>query len=975
MDTHISDAVVQMRPRHLLRLCSLWLSGIACCLTWPAHAGSSPPLTAAEQDAVVGEIRAMVKTDENRVNAFVVEHATPDRIERLFQSPEFLRQPTTIRENGLIFAGQGTLLTFDKPSDVIRKVASWFPQEVAAARKSSEQRFFGNVHLYGPFANWQAEPAAFLALWNCMPQSAWLRPGDNPFMRRMNDGLPLLAIGARSSSPGEYDFGFCVRERNGYRPGWSDDEQRINTEEMHATAEKVIPVLRDKFAHLLSSNRCKGTGPDDCVLVLRLWAELSPDDPALAQHTQALEADIAPDSELPDLLKPMDQYGPGGKEGEPRFDAALRQAAFLRAKLASVLNAPTAWDASELPATLHQMTQLRQKIDAAIDYRWSYYDLDYYNEAVNPWGIVATHIDTHPKLRQAVMAELRGLGDEVACTVFEPWLQRGGAALRSAYALQQWTHTRPLRCGSPDWAWLKEGKEEEAISQRERYLDFLDHGASGALRERMLNELTDTGASCFAPHEGGAADWLRKVCTTWISEPQQVPFRLPHSGLTLDRAEQFRMTALPMPPSPEGQDAAENPHPWLAGLLPGVSAAAAQRLQAFATDLRKANLPVTSAKIWRHPRHDTALLELELQRNEDTHMVLAITPQELTVVEVPARFRGRYNEIVRVSDLDDDGHLELWWAESFGRCQGDESDLEREIDCTAKTAEMGEAQGDVLSYFVNTDSASGKRPTAPFDAALTVDEPPSDDRTCNTILVGTVLADTLDLDFGGGELNGGRGDVIGVVCKPHPLHPEQTLVALFHDLKDAQHEYVEDRKGFVYAVIDVERKRVHRIYRDTIEEDASIRVSDFSLQIDTARYNLAPGVRALGVRMNIGYSPRCAEGGESNYLTLFVEDGATLKPVLKNLPMSLWSITSGSNDCGDGDADYTVDNVTLTLRISDTVTEGWHDLELVAHHGIETTHADAEAPLTQEAKTQVLGKLRAKDKSYPTESVRSRLWP
>ncbi len=949
------------------------IGNVLLCWGLMAHADQLLPLTPAEQEAVVAEIKAMVKTDESRVNTFVVKEATPERIERLYQTPEFFSQPTIIRENGLIFAGQGKLLTFDKPSDVINKIASWFPQEIAAARTSKEQRFFGKIHLFGPYANWQAEQAAFMGLWNCMPQSAWLRPGENPFMRRMNDGLPLLPIGAHSSSPDEYGFGFCLSKNNGYRPGWTEDERRINNEEMRATSAKVTPVLRSKFARFLSSNRCKGTGPDDCVLILRLWAELSPDDPKLAAAFKALEKDVAPDGPLPALLKPINQYSPGGKEGEPRFDAALRQAAFLRAKLLSVLNAPDSWPTAALPTTLHQMTQLRQKIDTAMDYRWSYYDLGYYNEAVDPWNIVGAGINKHPRLRSAVMAEVNGLGDDASCTLFEPWLQSGGPALRSSYVLQRWQGKHPVRCGSPDWAWLKAGKTEEASKLRERYLDFLNKDATAALREQLLNEFTDTAKSCFDAKDGTTPDWLRKLCTTWIAEPQSVPFSLPHSQLALGAAEQFRMTEIPLPPTLSQGAVTEAQDRWLGGLVPGMSAAAARKLQAYAADLRKAEVHVRGAKAWRHPRHEGSLLELELQRNEDTHVLLAVAPQGLTVVEVPARFRGHYNEIVRVSDLDEDGKLELWWAESFNRCHRDESDLEREIDCTAKAAEMGEIQGDVLSYFVKSDRVPGVMKSAASDTA--VNQAAREEGPCNTILVGTVLADKLGLDFGGGERNGGRGDVIGVMCKTHPLHPEQTIVALFHDMDDPPTENGESKKGFVYAVIDVKRKLVHSLYRDTIEEDASTRISDYSLQIDTGPYNLAPGVRALGVLMNIGYSPRCAEGGESGYLTLFIEDGDKLRPVLKNLPTSLWSITSGSNNCGYGDADYTMDNVTLTLEVSATSTEGWHDLEVTAHHQIETVNPAADAPLNQGMKMQSLGKLRAKDKTYTMSSPWGSLWP
>jgi len=45
-----------------------------------------------------------------------------------------------------------------------------------------------------------------------------------------------------------------------------------------------------------------------------------------------------------------------------------------------------------------------------------------------------------------------------------------------------------------------------------------------------------------------------------------------------------------------------------------------------------------------------------------------------------------------------------------------------------------------------------------------------------------------------------------------------------------------------------------------------------------------------------------------------------------------------------------MDNVTLTLEVSATSTEGWHDLEVTAHHQIETSNNAADAPFNQKMK-------------------------
>jgi hypothetical protein len=906
------------------------------------------------------------------VNEFVVKEATPERIERLYHTPEFLRQPKNIRENGLVFAGSGNLLAFDKPSDVIAKMSTWFPDEIGQARGRMDSRLRnGDVHLFGPYETWEPEPAAFVALWRCMPQSAWLRPERNPFERRVTDSLPMLPIAAKNSGAQEYEFGFCVRNRNRDNWGLTIAQHQAIQDDIRNLGHRITPTLTDKFTQYLAANRCEGSGPDDCVLVLRLWASLTPDDADLAAVLQTLEAEIAPDGPLPELRNPNARRRDSKRaDGEDRFDEGLRRLAFLRSKLLSVLNAPRAWPSDALANTFQQMTDLRQVFATTYVSHWGRYDIDSHNEAINPWLVHMSVPAMMPSVRSATLAELGRIDPATDCEVFQQWLEHDGPALATTYALQELEAQRPLRCVFPDLTWLKEGKSAEARGLRDRYIALAE--SSGLLRDGMLAVFTDRAESCFDENADNTPSWVREMCDTWISEPQTVAFTLEHGKLPLDSSRQFRATVHYPPKDIVKEDVAEAQDEWLAALVPDTSAAA-QELDAYVSGLRKRDVYVTNAKTWRHPGHAFSLIELQLGGNEYGHVVLVAGPQTLTAIDIPYRLRYRYgddggdNEIVRVSDLDEDGNLELWLADthSFSRCQGDESDLERELDCTAKTADMGEIQSDVLSFFVKSKALPefrvGETPTLqkPAVAGLALEN-----QSCNNVLLGSVLASKLDLDFGD------DGNVIGLVCKPHPLHPEQTLVALFHDLEDS-----EDEKGFVYAVVDVKGKRVHRMYRDTMQEDATTRIGSSSLRIDTAAYDLAPGVRALGVRLNISHSPRCAEGGDSDYLRLFVENGPQLELVLKDLPMKLWRITDGIGSSCGANPEYTMDDVTLTISVLSTVSEAWHDLEVTAHHQIERIGASAGEPPEKVEKTLVLGTLRASGKFYRTSAIRYQVWP
>lgn len=930
-------------------------------VTAPSSADTLTPLSPEEMKAVVREIKAMVKTDESMAVHFVVREATPERINRLFNMPEVVQLPSEIRMHGLIFAGRGPLLTFDKPSDVINKVSTWFPDEVAAARASERQSFFSHVHLHGPFTNWHDEPAAFLGLWNCMPQMAWLKPQRDPFVRRRGVETNWMGNAAMMGwSNQEHDFGFCLRGRNGRRFANSEEDLGIIRNEIRRTAERITPVLRNKFSRYLSTHRCRGTGPDDCVLILHLWASMSPADVQLAHAIQALEAEIAPDDPLPAAYIPVTHELPVTEEEQIRLDASLRRAAFLRAKLLSILNAPASWTPQALSIVLHQMTLLRQKVLSVMDWRLPEHDIDQ-NEHLSPWKIVASGVDKYPPLRKAVLAEIEGLTGDKGCALSQYWLKHSGKPLEAIYALQRKREGLPAGCASPDWEWLQKGESAEALALRKGYLNLL---ARGEADETWLSHLTDNGALCFDRPDSPKPDLQRQVCRKHISEPQRVPLQLPHSRLIMTPAEEFQKTTL-QPPQPADAEVAEELGKWLASLLPGLSADAAKEAQSFAEDLQRRNVRIDSATRWSHPRHSRSLLELGLSGDEDPHVDWVVDRQDLTRIEIPQRFRDENNRraIVQVSDLDDDGRLELWWSEPLRRCQGDESDLERDLFCDTKTLDMGEVQGRVLTYFSNTAKSGRKTPRG---AVSRTAAPPvngsrhDEDQSCNALLIGTLLADELALDFGG-ESDDGRGDIIDLVCKPHPLHPEQTLVALFHILKDQSGEPSEDKKGFVFALIDFVRKKVLGLYRDTAKEDGMTRIGKSHLRLDTASYNLAPGVRALGVRMAIGQAPSAVDGGESDYLTLFVEEGKQLRPILKNQPMSSWSYIEGSAS-GHDETRRSIERVERSLSVSAATTNGWRDLELAAHHRVETADPASGISAVQKEWREVVGKFRANQK-------------
>ncbi len=200
--------------------------------------------------------------------------------------------------------------------------------------------------------------------------------------------------------------------------------------------------------------------------------------------------------------------------------------------------------------------------------------------------------------------------------------------------------------------------------------------------------------------------------------------------------------------------------------------------------------------------------------------------------------------------------------------------------------------------------------------------------SCDVPAVARALHKRLAIVFPQGAQS---GDLIDLECKPHPEHKQLTIVALFHDLKDEAGAYRPDQKGFVAAVVDTRRAAVKHLYQETVELNPGIRISDTTLSIDTARYDLAPEVRAFGVRMDMGHSPKCADGGSTRYLTLLVPDGKRLRPVLTRQPLRVWTVAKWDlTDNIDACSIETVNEADLILTPGSSSSHGWRDLNVTA---------------------------------------------
>jgi hypothetical protein len=120
-----------------------------------------------------------------------------------------------------------------------------------------------------------------------------------------------------------------------------------------------------------------------------------------------------------------------------------------------------------------------------------------------------------------------------------------------------------------------------------------------------------------------------------------------------------------------------------------------------------------------------------------------------------------------------------------------------------------------------------------------------------------------------------------VACKIWPASPDKTLIAVM-----LQHQNTFDDEGSAdleLLVADSARERIAQRYRenDALQSDA-IRISGIAL--DTARYRLNENTTAFGVRVNSANNSRANPYG-STRLSLYVLDGARIRPVLRDVEM------------------------------------------------------------------------------------------
>jgi hypothetical protein len=183
--------------------------------------------------------------------------------------------------------------------------------------------------------------------------------------------------------------------------------------------------------------------------------------------------------------------------------------------------------------------------------------------------------------------------------------------------------------------------------------------------------------------------------------------------------------------------------------------------------------------------------------------------------------------------------------------------------------------------------------------------------------------------------NGAR--VASSACKAAPDQPGVLLAAFAYSRQPVGKPVPDDEaKELAVLLIDRTQRQVIASHRELVEEDAATRFEQGSLSLDTARYLLAPGVRALGLRFHsAAHGPSCADNGFGPVLTLFVPDGRTLRPVLR-LNVSTQRALSGC--IGVVVPGSVVESAELSIALAAGRSHGYADL--VVRAKIDTWAAD-----------------------------------
>lgn len=208
--------------------------------------------------------------------------------------------------------------------------------------------------------------------------------------------------------------------------------------------------------------------------------------------------------------------------------------------------------------------------------------------------------------------------------------------------------------------------------------------------------------------------------------------------------------------------------------------------------------------------------------------------------------------------------------------------------------------------------------------------------------------------------NGGL--IVAGVCKQWPFDKSKVIAAFAYDSGGGTNEN-DPFNELLIAIIDQQKNKVVGSHKEKYYlEPGGIGY----LRIDTARYDVAPNLRAFGLDIKSGYSHNCGDGGAGEERTLYVQDKDSLRPILHLPYMSSWTyIKSADNRCGaDSDVEI-IENVNYSIEPGINEANGYRDLIITAN----SSRTDGKPT----GKDKFSYTLSYDGNKYPTEAMRKAL--
>lgn len=825
-------------------------------------------LPAIEESLLLKEINRMRETNEENVVEFSSKIITPENIKAFIAQPKFGAYDNMIRSNALIFAAQTDLLTFEKFSDIQQKMSTWFPAETNGARTGKDS-FFNKIIFLGPYSNWPVESMAFGALWECMPRSTWIHPQKNPY----GYGLQL------TDGSGDFRFIKCFESRVGrIHVAEGDALYKKSLLEKKTIQELVAPYLENRFEQHLKKYQCKLTGADDCVLVLSMWAALNPKNKKLGQFIPLIESQLA------------------AVKGNIETDSKPRKMAFLQAKMLYQLI-----QQQDITDELAQAIRINQSVinsNPNLDLRY--------------FANFSTSI--HSEFYRQVTILLASNN----CNLINS--QIPSKDVEWDFVLKAMTKTGKLPCNYylDTRALFDDDNKNDAL--KKAYLAIILKEGAVKEREAYISDFLSHGDDCFSARANQLSLENKQLCKRYVHEKETTEF----GRMKITNNKSLLKTIVKID---SGRKETFKSSSWVyQRFLPVLGKSTSLKLKNLVRDYTSGEPKTYLAEIsvWQDLNHGDVLLHMYFYvGNSSAERWMVANKNGLQDIQMPGRFKIRsqieVNDIVKVTDLDSDGNLELWIHDQenivaanifsehrsytgdehyrFDECKGNETDLKRNIDCTLPLARMGEINQGMLTYFaknkpINTTPIShlfkGDKDYPAYDYAP---------RYCNELLIRAAIASKFTLKT--------DAEVLGLACEENQMHPERHLISFFHTMTE---------NDFKLALIDVDvkNKKIYHQYNRTIESDAITNPQNGGIAIDFI--DVAENKKAIKVTLNINRSPRCAEANENNLMSLLIEDKNSYRPILQDMVMYRWQLTSGDPCSANEDVEYTDENIYIELQ-------------------------------------------------------------